>query len=81
MKAPSIFLSDKSPWRAGSAQLACSAKLSRQARQSQRVEGHGPMLIQFTFLKSLEKIVQNTYQPAQSDDIFLKVGTPSLDKN
>ena len=36
------------------------------------------MLIKSTFLKSLQKIVRNMYQPAQSDDIFLKVGTPNV---
>ena len=52
-----VFWSNKSSLRASSAQLACSTKLSRQARQSLRVEGHGPSLIKFTFLKSLQKVV------------------------
>ena len=40
MKVPFlIFWSYKSPRRAGSAQLACLAKFSRQARQSKRIKG------------------------------------------
>ena len=34
-----------------------------------------PTLIEFTFLKSSSKIVQNIDHPAKSDEFFLKVGT------
>ena len=63
---------------ASSAQIACSAKLSRQARQSLCIEGHGPILVKFTFMKSLQKVVQYIYQPAQSDKNFLTAGTPNV---
>ena len=38
-----IFWLDKPHWHASSAQLAYSAKLSRQARQTFCVEGNGPI--------------------------------------
>ena len=35
-------------------------------------------LMKFTFLKSSWKVVRNINHPAKSDEIFLKVGTPTL---
>ena len=72
-----IFWSDKLPCQSSSAQLACSTKLSRQARQSLCVEGHCLMSKFFTFLKSLQKVVRYMYQPAQFDEKILKPGTPN----
>ena len=74
-----IFWSDKPPWRASYTQQAASAKLRRLARQSFRIDRHGPILINVTFLNSLRKIVRNMYHSAKSDEsFFFKVGTPHI---
>ena len=62
-----IFWPDEHPPCAISAQLACSAKLRRQARQNLSVKEH--------FWKP-QTIVRN-YHPAEYNHIFLKVGNPS----
>ena len=43
-----------------------------------RIVKHDPILVKFTFLKSLRKVVRNMFQLAQFGDFFIKVGTPSL---
>ena len=48
--------------------------MSRQARQSLSIEGHGPILTKLMFLKSLRKIIRNMSQLGQSDESLLKVG-------
>ena len=44
-----MFWSNKPPLQASSAHLDCSAKLSRQAKQSMRIEGHGPIVTNYPF--------------------------------
>ena len=65
------FLIWQVPWCASSTHLGCSAKLCRQARQSMHNEGHCPILIDFTFLKSLWKIVPNITPPAKPNPTSL----------
>ena len=44
-----MFWSNKPPLQASSTHLDCSAKLSRQAKQSMRIEGHGPIVTNYPF--------------------------------
>ena len=77
-KYPSLIVwSDEPPRCTRSVHLDWSAKLSRQARQSLSVEGHGPFLINFTFMIYLLGIVRNMCHPAKLDKSFVKVGTPT----
>ena len=76
-KYPSLIVwSDELPRCTRSVHLDWSANLSRQARQSLSVEGHGPFLINFTFMIYLLGIVRNMCHPAKLDKSFVKSGHP-----
>ena len=65
-----IFWSDKPPWCANSAYVACSRADTWLvwAEVARRQVCH--TMIKFTFLKSSWKIVRNIYYPAKLDEIL-----------
>ena len=73
-----FFWSDKPPWRANSAHVACS-QAGTWAAWAEVARWRGVSYVDKIYiLKSSWKIVRNINHPAKSDEFFLRVGTPNV---